>query len=189
MPQLQACFLTLLADYDFKANQRLSSLSPNFFDLASIFGAFLTLYHLEFIPENVLSFAGIMGLELPQAVLVCLLDQGDKQAADEFAKWEARGPPVEKRRPAFMAYAGQVAAATNQRSCFRTWKGYIGPGPTMIGKGDLVCVLFGCLVPVVLRKVGSGYVLVGVCFVLGLMDGEALSEGAEKGQRVMFNIY
>jgi uncharacterized membrane protein YuzA (DUF378 family) len=43
-----------------------------------------------------------------------------------------------------------------------------------------VAVLFGMKSSVVLRKVDEHYVIVGVCFVLGLMYGEAMKtyEGA-----------
>ncbi|KAH7370371.1 heterokaryon incompatibility protein-domain-containing protein [Rhexocercosporidium sp. MPI-PUGE-AT-0058] len=53
-------------------------------------------------------------------------------------------------------------------------KGYIGLGPVPAKKGDLICVLYGCSVPVLLRKVDEHYILVGECYVHGLMDGEAL---------------
>ncbi|PVH83556.1 HET-domain-containing protein [Cadophora sp. DSE1049] len=53
-------------------------------------------------------------------------------------------------------------------------KGYIGLGPVPAKKGDLICVLYGCSVPVILRKVDKHYILVGECYVHGLMDGEAL---------------
>ncbi|KAH7417920.1 heterokaryon incompatibility protein-domain-containing protein [Cadophora sp. MPI-SDFR-AT-0126] len=53
-------------------------------------------------------------------------------------------------------------------------KGYIGLGPVPARQGDLICVLYGCSVPVILRKVDKHYILVGECYVHGLMDGEAL---------------
>ena len=44
--------------------------------------------------------------------------------------------------------------------------------------GDIVCVLFGCSVPVVLRKhEDSGvdhYKFIGECYIHGIMDGEAV---------------
>jgi hypothetical protein len=53
-----------------------------------------------------------------------------------------------------------------------------GLGPTGLKSGDLVAILFGCSVPVVLRKQGDlelfSAVLVGECFVNGYMDGEAV---------------
>lgn len=64
-------------------------------------------------------------------------------------------------------------------SLFRTRGGYLGIGPRLLdeSKGDFLCVLLGCRVPVVLRPCEStrGYYLVGDAYVQGLMDGEALN--------------
>jgi len=58
--------------------------------------------------------------------------------------------------------------------CFaETQNGYIGLFPPLVTKGDILCILKGCSVPVVLRKTGSQYVHVGTCYVAGLMNGEA----------------
>jgi hypothetical protein len=57
---------------------------------------------------------------------------------------------------------------------FETKDGYLGLGPRTMLKDDLICVLFGSNVPFVLRRVDDYFVLVGECFVLGLMDGEAI---------------
>ncbi|KAI8718593.1 HET domain-containing protein [Fusarium sp. LHS14.1] len=45
-------------------------------------------------------------------------------------------------------------------------------------KGDLVCVLFGCSVPILLRKAdnGDGFSLIGECFLDRCMDGSALEQ-------------
>lgn len=76
-----------------------------------------------------------------------------------------------------------------------TEEGRVGIAPRQAEKGDLVCVLFGCNVPVILRpypegEAGGGgggdasassfagkYQFVGECFVDGFMDGEALALG------------
>ena len=50
--------------------------------------------------------------------------------------------------------------------------------PRGANDGDLICVLYGCSVPVLLRGVEfqeNFYTLVGECYVDGLMHGEALS--------------
>jgi hypothetical protein len=57
---------------------------------------------------------------------------------------------------------------------FRTDTGYIGLCGGEMKAGDLLCVLFGCEHPVVLRRVGYEYLFLGKCFVLGFMDGEAV---------------
>lgn len=56
-------------------------------------------------------------------------------------------------------------------------------GPENTKKRDLVCILYGCSVPVLLRKVDDAgqesddarYQLVGGCYVDGMMNGEALN--------------
>jgi Heterokaryon incompatibility protein (HET) len=67
---------------------------------------------------------------------------------------------------------------------FYTRKGSLGYGPKGLQKGDLVCVLPGCRVPVILRKAGDFYHHVSTGLVLGLMDGEA-AQMLEKGELVM----
>ncbi|KIW67526.1 hypothetical protein PV04_06770 [Phialophora macrospora] len=47
--------------------------------------------------------------------------------------------------------------------------------PPETGLDDIVAILYGCSVPVVLRKVRSYYKLIGECFVYGMMDGEAFT--------------
>ena len=55
-----------------------------------------------------------------------------------------------------------------------------GLGPSRAREGDLLCILFGCSVPVILRKhsdrvIGEFYSLVGECYIYGIMDGEIVS--------------
>jgi hypothetical protein len=56
---------------------------------------------------------------------------------------------------------------------FYTKKGYLGYRPKVLEEGDLICVFPNCRLPIALRKVEDYYHLVGTCFVLGLIDGEA----------------
>ena len=69
-------------------------------------------------------------------------------------------------RWATSASAGRVFATTE--------KGYYVLGPSPLEEGDIVCVLFGCKVPFCLRPMGGRYLLVGECYVHGIMDGEAM---------------
>jgi hypothetical protein len=73
----------------------------------------------------------------------------------------------------------------------------IGLGSRYIESGDLVCILFGCSVPVILRKVtrlylgNVSYHFVGECFVYEKMDGEALAamdKTSINAATVQFNI-
>ena len=80
--------------------------------------------------------------------------------------------------------------STDQRTFFGTQKGYFGLGPADLAEGDLVCVLFGCSVPHLLRKKGNGYLLVGEAYVHGIMDGEAIdTEMAGKIGSTEFTIF
>lgn len=57
---------------------------------------------------------------------------------------------------------------------FETEEGYFGMGPKGCTVQDEVCLLKGCASPLLLRPgPGGRYSVVGPCFVLGLMDGEA----------------
>ena len=51
-------------------------------------------------------------------------------------------------------------------------------------ENDIICILYGCSVPVVLRKQEvegeSFWELVGECYVHGMMDGEAMEEQETK---------
>ncbi|KAK4450969.1 HET-domain-containing protein [Podospora aff. communis PSN243] len=52
--------------------------------------------------------------------------------------------------------------------------GYLGLAPSMAREGDLVCVFLGCYTPILLRRAerSSSYVVVGPCYVHGLMNAE-----------------
>jgi hypothetical protein len=54
--------------------------------------------------------------------------------------------------------------------------GWLGTAPSRARQGDLVCILYGCSVPVVLRQTPGEdtYSFVGECYVDGYMKGEAL---------------
>lgn len=76
--------------------------------------------------------------------------------------------------------------AGGNRRLLVTELGHIGLGPKRAEKGDLVCVLFGCSVPVVLRRFerpelseqnARTFQFVGECYIDGFMDGEALALG------------
>jgi len=55
--------------------------------------------------------------------------------------------------------------------------GPIGLGPAQTYEDDLICILFGCSVPVLLRPHPinhSWYKVIGECFVYGMMEGQAI---------------
>ena len=62
------------------------------------------------------------------------------------------------------------------RRVFRTQNGYFGLGPPAMRSGDSVCVLFGFTTPFILRRVDDHYILIGECYVHGIMHGEVLEQ-------------
>ncbi|KAK3360913.1 hypothetical protein B0T24DRAFT_585965 [Lasiosphaeria ovina] len=66
--------------------------------------------------------------------------------------------------------------ASDGKVFFKTARGYIGSGPPGTRAGDAVYLIFGSLVPVVLRPAASSHRLVGYAYVQGIMDGEATPE-------------
>ncbi len=67
-----------------------------------------------------------------------------------------------------------AASASEGRILARTTRGYYVLGPAALETGDTVCVLFGAKVPFCLRPVDERFLLVGECYVHGLMKGEAM---------------
>lgn len=65
--------------------------------------------------------------------------------------------------------------ASTNRIFARTKKGYYMLGPMVMKEGDVVCVLYGGKMPFVLRPWGRYFLLVGECYVHGLMKGEAIN--------------
>jgi hypothetical protein len=65
----------------------------------------------------------------------------------------------------------------------------MAPSPTH--KGDIVCVLIGCDMPVILRKRSENhYIFIGECYAHGIMQGEAMKELAEgKYMKKEFRIH
>lgn len=86
-------------------------------------------------------------------------------------------------------WSHEAVLVTRYRRFAVTRRGYFVLGPDALQAGDVVAVLRGGKVPFVLRKVSVGgdgedeerWVLVGECYVHGLMDGEGWDvEGVEE---------
>lgn len=75
-----------------------------------------------------------------------------------------------------LEFCGYATSATRRKRFFRTAKGYMGLGPPSMVQGDKVCIIFGCKVPLLLREVDGAYLLVGECYVFGMMQGEMIEE-------------
>jgi hypothetical protein len=71
-------------------------------------------------------------------------------------------------------YYDAVVNACSMHRLFVTKEGYIGLGPSSMRCDDVVAILFGGKVPLVLRKEGRQWNLVGECYLHGVMSGEAI---------------
>jgi hypothetical protein len=68
------------------------------------------------------------------------------------------------------------------RCVFMTIEGNVGVGPRDVQEEDVVCILYGCKLPVILRKDGRYYKFIGPAYIDGAMNGEFIEEG-DKGHR------
>ncbi|KAL2061112.1 hypothetical protein VTL71DRAFT_7385 [Oculimacula yallundae] len=73
------------------------------------------------------------------------------------------------------------APICRHKTFFVTKENYIGLGPTGMQQGDQICVLLGCQITLVIRRVERHYLIVGACYVYGMMKGEVV-KSMEEGQ-------
>ncbi|KAF4448948.1 heterokaryon incompatibility protein [Fusarium austroafricanum] len=109
-------------------------------------------------------------------------DSGSKDELDadrETTKYQF-SPHLNSDRDANL-FSLHLDAAYERRLFFTKDLSYIGLGPRIMEKNDILCVLFGGATPFVLRRVGKYYRLVGECYVFDLMSGEAIG-GWKKGK-------
>jgi len=81
-----------------------------------------------------------------------------------------------------------IRNSVNGRRLWKTSRSLIGLGHEDVQSGDVVCILLGCSVPVVLRKIQHledaykhYFEFVGEGYVHGMMDGEAMKYFEENG--------
>ena len=98
-------------------------------------------------------------------------------------KWdrELDATPMSRATDALVVkFVLRVQEVVLNRRLINTVSGRLGLAPEMAKKRDLVCILFGCSVPIVLRQqkdAGTGeeyFQLIGECYIHGIMEGEAL---------------
>jgi hypothetical protein len=77
----------------------------------------------------------------------------------------------------YAALVNAIGVHSSGRNLCVTARGYLGYVPSGSQIGDKVCILFGSAVPFILREDKDGFfMLVGECYVHGIMDGEAMKE-------------
>ena len=84
----------------------------------------------------------------------------------------------------------RIAQMLDGREVFIGENGLCGLVPDHAERRDLICVLFGCDVPVVLRREADHFTFIGECYVRGLMYGEAIG-ALERGDVIskQFEIF
>lgn len=81
--------------------------------------------------------------------------------------------------------------ACENRFLFITGSGRLGIGPQTLKEDDLVAILYGCEVPVILRRYPNSdrHELIGPAYIGGIMDGEAVEEAEARGfEDVTFHL-
>ncbi|CZR66862.1 uncharacterized protein PAC_16763 [Phialocephala subalpina] len=83
----------------------------------------------------------------------------------------------------------RVTTTVYGRRLIITAKGYIGQARKETRRGDIVCILLGCSIPVILRPGTDGlsYKVVGESYIHGIMEGEAM-EWLKAGQYSLENF-
>ena len=97
------------------------------------------------------------------------------EASDDVSEEIASAAKDTEREGDHETWSRWATSASEGRIFARTGRGYYVLGPAVLEAGDVVGVLFGSKVPFCLRPMGKRYLLVGECYVHGLMKGEAIS--------------
>lgn len=107
-------------------------------------------------------------------------DLPEIKAMEEMVAQLSQGARFLRKSPSRHSLVQAVplyASWTSEKTVLELSLGYVGIGPASAQAGDEVCVIVGCDSPMVLRKQKEPphrYVVVGPCYVEGLMYGEAL---------------
>lgn len=127
----------------------------------------------------------------PGYIAACMADLETTERADVVLPADVLPDmPMEKRCEAFQEdFISAIETSLQFRTLFVTQSGYIGLGPLTMQPTDMICVLLGCSVPVVIRKESlNRHVLIGECYMHGIMDGEAFKPGWEREVQT-FNLH
>ncbi|KAI9640856.1 hypothetical protein NHQ30_010697 [Ciborinia camelliae] len=111
------------------------------------------------------------------------------EASDDVSEDIQKAAKDEKSESDDEKWSRWAASAAEDRVFARTKMGLYVLGPAALEAGDIICVLFGVKLPLCLRPMGKYYLLVGECYVHGLMKGETMDLLArdELGKK-MFDI-
>ena len=82
-------------------------------------------------------------------------------------------------------YACVIRMAIYRRFCL-SQEGRIGWVPDAAQPGDIISLMRGSPVPVIIRpsQQGNSYLMIGQCYIHGIMDGEAVARKEDQFQRI-----
>jgi hypothetical protein len=83
---------------------------------------------------------------------------------------------IVQKRQRDIAEALAIIKNIFMRSLFITDTGALGMAQDSILEGDLICILFGCSIPVILRRVDGHFIYISDACVVGYMYGKAIEE-------------
>jgi hypothetical protein len=76
----------------------------------------------------------------------------------------------------YRTFLYSLSSGFSWRDFVVTKGGYMGRGRRGVEPGDLVCIAYGCNLPLIARRcepaAGDGLVMVGEAFIEGMLDGE-----------------
>ena len=131
----------------------------------------------HFLPEDVFQTlqTGISGDDP-------ILRSSYRLAFDLIWGREATGRPLEsimgginhEEKMSLMEFMSNVEESTRHRKFASTKSKRLGLVRTKVKPKDLICILLGCSVPVILRKEGEKYTLMGEAYVHDFMDGKGM---------------
>jgi hypothetical protein len=177
------------AEYDLTVEQKLLKVNGVIYDHVADCGRTIT--------NEDYNFQGDASRPSPAQTVAKLLESGGARSAAIYPSEEAwigahfmtlTAGMFMGGQDDFRAYEGQQQTGEGSPDLFRTtaqlWsnhrkpyvtaKGHVGLGPSVTKKNDVVVVLFGCMVPFILRPHGNEYKFVGEAYVHGIMKGEAI---------------
>jgi hypothetical protein len=160
---LNAIFQVLQNEYiDLSSNKLISIRARAFLYLAT-----------DHLPDSVQEqdIHGLLGMKLDESFWAFFI-RVFVPDSDPVDIYESLLDPVPDSE--FLVIARYIRELEENYRFFETESGCLGLAPRGTLRGDLICIIKGCGVPLALRKVEDHYVIIGSCFVLGLMESGLL---------------
>lgn len=138
-----------------------------------VFGFLRSTGYVERLIEACFEASGLRGIaDMSQQKLLEGFCGHENQSS--HLRWKKTHDPEREGWDLFETFFLLATRCTRYDGFFTTRKGYMGLGPG-VEQGDIVCALYGCNRPLILRQVDGHYLVVGSCYVTGI-SGESVEE-------------